>query len=103
MTIVPKELPLKEYPDERDHLVMAFFGEGEDFYSMKGACDLVAENMHLKFRYVQDSEPFLHPYQTYTPTANTHQKTCDSCGYAIGGARNHTFSGGKCTTCGYTK
>ena len=61
---VPKELPLKEYPDERDHLVMAFFGEGEDFYSMKGACDLVAENMHLKFRYVQDSEPFLHPYQT---------------------------------------
>ena len=46
---------------------------------------------------------FLHPYQTYTTNANTHQKTCDSCGYAIGGARNHTFSGGKCTTCGYTK
>lgn len=46
---------------------------------------------------------FLHLYQTYTTNANTHQKTCDSCGYAIGGARNHTFSGGKCTTCGYKK
>ena len=60
---VPKELPLKEYPDERDHLVMAFFGADEDFYTIKGACDLVAETLHMEFSYEAGSEPFLHPYQ----------------------------------------
>ena len=46
---------------------------------------------------------FLHPYQTYTSDGDTHQKVCDSCGYAISKAKSHTFSGGKCTSCGYEK
>ena len=46
---------------------------------------------------------FLHPYQTYTADGDTHQRVCDSCGYAISKERNHTFSGGKCTSCGYKK
>jgi len=61
---VPKELPLKEYPDERDHLVMAFFGGDETFYTIKGACDLAAETLHMEFRYETGNETFLHPYQS---------------------------------------
>lgn len=60
---VPKALPLSEYPDERTHLALAFFGAQEDFYSLKGALDLVAERLHRSFRYEQGGEPFLHPYQ----------------------------------------
>lgn len=61
---VPKALPLKEYPDERTHLSMAFFGDRDDFYSLKGALDLVADTLHLSFRYERGEAPFLHPYQT---------------------------------------
>ena len=61
---VPKELPLTEYPDERDHLVIAAFGEGEDFYTMKGLAELTAESLNLVFRYVSAKRSFLHPYQT---------------------------------------
>ena len=60
---VPKELPLKEYPDERDHLVIAFFGAGEDFYSLKGALELVAETLRLDFSCAAAQKPFLHPHQ----------------------------------------
>lgn len=59
------------------------------------------------FRYVDMNKLwdylFLHPYQTYETDGNTHQKVCDSCGYAISKAKNHTFSGGKCKTCGFEK
>lgn len=61
---LPKELPLDDYPDERDHLMIALFGGKEDFFSLKGAVDLVAEVFHVAFKYEQGSEPFLHPYQT---------------------------------------
>ncbi len=61
---VPKELPLKDYPDERDHLVIAYFGKNEDFFSLKGAVELAAETLHVKFTYEQSQETFLHPYQT---------------------------------------
>ena len=61
---VPKALPLTEYPDERDHLVIAAFGEEENFYTMKGLADLTADNLHLSFRYQAGERSFLHPYQT---------------------------------------
>ncbi len=61
---VPKELPLKDYPDERDHLVIAFFGKDEDFYSLKGALDLAAETLKVSFTYEASEESFLHPYQS---------------------------------------
>lgn len=67
---LPKELPLKNYPDERDHLVLAFFGEGEDFYSLKGALDLTAEALGLSFGYESAEQPFLHPYQTAAVLCN---------------------------------
>lgn len=61
---VPKALPLTEYPDERDHLVVAFWGKGEDFYTIKGAAETIADTLHVKFRYQAATRSFTHPYQT---------------------------------------
>ena len=61
---VPKALPLTEYPDERDHLVVAFWGKGEDFYTVKGAAETIADTLHVKFRYQAATRSFTHPYQT---------------------------------------
>ncbi len=36
-TYIARELPLKELPDERDTLIMAFTGEHESFYTVKSA------------------------------------------------------------------
>ena len=61
---VPKALPLTEYPDERDHLVVAFWGKGEDFFTVKGAAETVADTLHVKFAYKAATRSFTHPYQT---------------------------------------
>ena len=61
---VPKELPLTEYPDERDHLVAAFFGPEEDFFTIKGAAETVADTLHVNFSYRSAARTFTHPYQT---------------------------------------
>ena len=44
-TYIPKELPLKELPDERLALSMAMFGDKEDFFTMKGAIEGLLENL----------------------------------------------------------
>ena len=61
---IPKELPLTEYPDERDHLVAAFFGSEENFFTIKGAAETVADTLHVKFSYKAATRTFTHPYQT---------------------------------------
>lgn len=61
---IPKSLPLTDYPEERAHLAFAFFGKEESFFTLKGALDLAAESLHVKFRYEASTEPFTHPYQT---------------------------------------
>ena len=57
---LPKELPLKELPDERKHLVLALWGEG-DFYDIKGAIEALAEAFGLKLSFERGEKPFLHP------------------------------------------
>ena len=61
---VPKQLPITEYPDERDHLVVAYFGKDEDFYTIKGAAETVADTLHVTFTYQAATRSFTHPYQT---------------------------------------
>ena len=61
---VPKQLPITEYPDERDHLVVAYFGKEEDFFTIKGAAETVADTLHVKFTYAAAKRSFTHPYQT---------------------------------------
>lgn len=61
---VPKELPLTEYPDERDHLCVGVFGEDEDFFSIKGIAEKIGESLFLQFTYAPCKKSYLHPYQT---------------------------------------
>lgn len=58
-----KELPLKELPDERKQLTLAFFDSG-DFFDMKGVLEEIFENIGIKNKLQYNKEvnlPFLHP------------------------------------------
>ena len=60
---IPKELPLKELPDERMTLSFGFYGNG-DFYDLKGTLEELLYKLGLKGlrEYTADSaRPFLHP------------------------------------------
>ncbi len=61
---MPYELPLTQYPDEKPRLCVGIFGEKESFYTMKGIAEKIADTLHVKFTYENDSKTFLHPYQT---------------------------------------
>lgn len=67
---IPKELPLTEYPDERQTLCVAAFGAKEDFFTMKGIAEKVAEVLHLEFTYANTTNTFLHPFQTASISCN---------------------------------
>lgn len=60
---IPGELPLKEYPDERETLCIGIFGEQESFFTLKGVAEALAEAMFGHFSYEPAVRPFLHPYQ----------------------------------------
>ena len=61
---VPKDLPLTEYPDERETLCVGVFGENESFYTLKGMAEVVAKTLGVTFTYEAATRTFLHPYQT---------------------------------------
>ncbi|MBQ3665756.1 MAG: phenylalanine--tRNA ligase subunit beta [Lachnospiraceae bacterium] len=61
---IPKELPLKEYPDERETICIGVFGENEDFFTLKGLTQTVSDTLGVEFRYSAVEKPFLHPFQT---------------------------------------
>jgi phenylalanyl-tRNA synthetase beta chain len=61
---IPKALPLTEYPDERETLCIGVFGENEDFFTLKGLAETVADTLGIAFTYEPTEKPFLHPYQT---------------------------------------
>ncbi len=60
---IPKDLPLTEYPDERDACV-GIFGEKENFFTLKGLAETVADALNISFAYKAATKSFLHPYQT---------------------------------------
>lgn len=59
-----KELPLKEYPEERMTLSFAAFGDAETFFTAKTAPEALAEAFNLAFTYRKAERPWLHPGQT---------------------------------------
>ncbi len=67
---IPKSLPLTEYPDERQTLCVAVFGEKESFFTLKGIAQKVAETLHVEFEYANTTKTFLHPYQTAAISCN---------------------------------
>jgi len=67
---IPKSLPLTEYPDERQTLCVAVFGEKESFFTLKGMAETVAETLHVEFTYANTTKTFLHPFQTASISCN---------------------------------
>lgn len=61
---IPGELPLTEYPDERETICIGIFGEEEDFFSLKGTVDVVANALDITFDYEKTEKTFLHPHRT---------------------------------------
>ena len=57
---LPGQLPLTELPEERKHLALAKWGEG-DFFDVKGAVEAFAEAFGLRLTFEKGEEPFLHP------------------------------------------
>lgn len=60
---IPKALPLSEYPEEREALCIGIFGEKENFFTLKGMAEKVADTLFVKFTYEPATRPYLHPYQ----------------------------------------
>ena len=59
---IPKELPVKQFPEEREKLCLVAFGEKENFFTMKGAVEALAENFGLKFDLNSRAQKtYLHP------------------------------------------
>ncbi len=60
---IPKALPLTEYPEERATLCIGIWGQSEDFFSLKGMANKVADTFFTKFEYEVDEKSYLHPFQ----------------------------------------
>ena len=61
---IPRSLPLTELPEEREQLTLGAYGEGMDFYVMKGVIEELFEHigMQEKVHYEPSCDrPYLHP------------------------------------------
>ena len=54
------ELPLTQLPEERKHIVIALWGDG-DFFDLKGAVEAIADAFDLKLSFVRGERSWLHP------------------------------------------
>ncbi len=61
---IPKSLPLTEYPKENPAVAIGVFGEEENFFTLKGLVETVADALDVAFTFEPAQKPFLHPYQT---------------------------------------
>ena len=61
---IPRSLPLTELPEEREQLTLGAYGEGMDFYVMKGVIEELFEHIGMqdKVHYEPSCDrPYLHP------------------------------------------
>ena len=59
---VPKELPVAQLSWEIPHLGFAAFGDEEDFFTVKGTVEALAEAFGVRFTYERAQDvPYLHP------------------------------------------
>ena len=62
-TYFPRSLPMTDTAIEKETLVIASFGENEDFYSLKGVLEALADRFNVPVDFIVSDEPFLHPYR----------------------------------------
>ncbi len=58
-----EELPLKDYPNEKETLCVGIWGPNESFFTLKGIAETVASFLRIQFTYETGEKSFLHPYQ----------------------------------------
>ena len=63
-TYIPKSIPMSELPDEKNYLTIAMYGNGIDFYGIKGVCEelfgVLGIGENITFMPKSDI-PFMHP------------------------------------------
>ena len=58
---LPKSLPLEELPNEEYRLCIGEYGDGADYFELKGAIEQVFRALHIDVKYARANKPFLHP------------------------------------------
>lgn len=58
---VPHALPLTEQPDEVPALAIGMYGDGEDYFTLKGAVEALLTAFGAKATFERSAEPYLHP------------------------------------------
>ncbi len=59
-----EKLPIEDYPEEHKFLSLGAFGDGETFFTFKGATEAIAKQFNLTFNYERCEMPYLHPGMT---------------------------------------
>ena len=62
-TYFPKALPMTDTAIEKETLILASYGEKEDFYTLKGVVEALADRFNVEVDFVASDETFLHPYR----------------------------------------
>ncbi len=60
---IADELPIKNFPDERQTLCLGMWGK-YGFFELKGITESIAKTLNTSFKYVPFERPFLHPGMT---------------------------------------
>ena len=58
---LPKSLPLQDNPTEDTMLSLGMFGENEDFFTMKGVIENIADLYGARIRFIKDETSYMHP------------------------------------------
>ena len=58
---IPKDVPVTEQPEEIPAVCLGLYGEGEDFFTLKGILESLFSRFGAAVEYVPSAEPFLHP------------------------------------------
>ncbi len=68
----PKTLPLAELPDENHVISLGMFGEGEDFFTIKGVVEDIISNFcyNAEVKYISCEKSCMHPTRSATIVIN---------------------------------
>ncbi len=58
---VAQSLPLTEQPDEVPALCIGLYGQGEDFFTLKGIVEALLARFGADASFIRSAEPYLHP------------------------------------------